>query len=376
MSARKIRNSWWVDFRFNHRRYRVKSPDNAKAGAEAYEAILRCKLSRGEKIREEEKQIVTFEDFLLDWLRVYAKPNNKASELRSKEVIGYRHLIPAFGKLALEDVQGGEIERYKAKKIAEGLHPKTINNHLTVLRRCLRSAQEWGNIERLPVIKLLKTPPPETHFLSEEEERVFLGAAQDGSVRLMFLTALHTGMRMGELIGLDWSAIDFERGTVCVRQSIVRGVFGTPKSNRVRFIPLTDTLARLLLERRKKSGLVFGREDGSPLSDSMLKKMIWKVCDDAGMGRLGWHRLRHTFASRLVSRGVHLRAVQQLLGHASIVMTERYVHLAHTVLTDAIRVLENAPIEQKWATGGQRAISFAFLEKDNRVKNIQKVPVK
>lgn len=270
MSARKIRSSWWVDFRFHFERYRIRSPENSKAGALAYEATLRQKLARGEDVRASLRSKMTFGVFVLEWLKTYAKPNNKPSEYRAKELITRRHLIPFFGTRELSEILGGEIERYKAKKIVEGLHPKTINNHLTVFRRCLRSAQEWGQLERIPMTKLLRVPPPETRFLSEEEEKVLLRAVDGSMAHTMFLTALHTGMRMGELLGLDWSAVDFERQRISVRQSIVRGVFGTPKSNRTRFIPLTRTLLEVLYPLRKKSGLVFGREDGSPMTDSML----------------------------------------------------------------------------------------------------------
>jgi integrase len=374
MSARKMGNSWRVDITFRGKRYRKISPENTRSGALAYEVVLRNMLTRGEDIDAPQQKEESFIDFANEWLNTYAKPNNKASELRAKKLIMRKHLIPAFGNLPLTKIQSGEIERYKARKIDQSLHPKTINNHITVLRRCLRSAQEWGRIERIPFMKLMRVPPSEMGFLSEDEERVFLDAAQNELSRLMYITALNTGMRMGELLGLDWSAVDFQRKSICVRQSIVRGVFGTPKSNRVRFIPLTDTLAALLWGKREREGLVFGRKDGSPLSDSALKKMIWNTCDRAGMKRFGWHRFRHTFASRLVSREVPLRAVQQLLGHASIQMTERYAHLAPTVLTDAIRVLENTYQNKSKALYGHSSISFTVLEGENQEKNLQKTP--
>ena len=376
MSARRLRKAWWVDFSYQGHRTRVRSPDNTKAGAEAYEAVLRRKLARGESIERQTKVELTFGEFVQEWMRNYVATNNKPSEQRAKEIMLSKHLVPFFGKVKLFEIRAGDVERYKAIKKSQGLHPKSINNQLTVLRRCLRSAQEWGHIERIPIMTLLRTPPLETHFLSEEDEACLLGATENRFAKVMFLTALHTGMRMGELLGLDWSAVDFVHARICVRQSIVRGIFGTPKSNRIRYIPMTRTLSDALLSIRKKHGLVFGREDGSPLSDSILKKMIWKACDDAGLTRFGWHRFRHTFASRLISRGVHQRAIQQLLGHASIVMTERYAHLAPTVLTDAVRVLEMPPSSQKWATGGQHEISFVLSDQVSQGNNQQYLPVK
>lgn len=94
------------------------------------------------------------------------------------------------------------------------------------------------------------------------------------------------------------------------------------------------------------------------LYDAATSRWIRKACDRAGIRRVGWHLLRHTFASRVVSRGVPIRTLQQLLGHASITMTERYAHLAPATLIDAVRVLEEDRNGEKWATGGQPDIQW------------------
>lgn len=355
MSVRKIKQSWWVDLRFSHRRYRKRSPDNSKAGAEAYEAVLRRMLAKGESLDIQLVAPLTFIQFAENWMKNYVQTNNKSSEQRTKSSVLRNHLIPFFGQLELGRIRCEEIERYKAAEASRGLLAKSINNHLAILRKCLRCAAEWGHISDVPYIRPLKVPPQKIDFLNESECTALLSSEVDSLAGVMILTALHTGMRMGELLGLEWSSIDFEKAQITVCRSIVRGEVSSPKSNRIRYIPMTGELRGKLLSVRRQKGLVFCREDGLPLTSMVAGSILSRACDRAGIRRIGWHRLRHTFASRLVSRGVPMRSVQQLLGHSTVVMTERYAHLAPTVLADAIHALEDAP-GRFWATGGQRDV--------------------
>ena len=168
-------------------------------------------------------------------------------------------------------------------------------------------------------------------------------------------------MRLGELFGLDWSAVDFQRRMVAVRQSFVRGNFGTPKSNKIRHIPLTDDVCLALYESRKPSGLIFHREDGTPLSQHIAERALHRACNRAGLPLIGWHALRHTFASDLASEGVSMRAIQELLGHSTIVMTQRYAHLAPSSLRDAMTVLELRTERGKKESFGQQLGSVEKL---------------
>src|SRR5205823_2476501 len=102
-------------------------------------------------------------------------------------------------------------ERHKAKKIATGLSPKTINNHLTVLRRVLAVAAEWGKLRSVPSVRWLKVPPPEFDFLTFEEAARLVDGA-DAECRAMILLALPTGLRQGELLGLRWDDVDLVAG--------------------------------------------------------------------------------------------------------------------------------------------------------------------
>lgn len=149
MAIRKVKNTWITDFYFDRTRYRKKCPENSKRGAEAYEAMLKSKLNRGEVIQVVEEEVIkkSFEEFSQEWMQNYSAVNNKYSEYRSKESILNKHLLPFMGKFKLSEISTKHVERYKALKNKEGLANKTINNHLAVLNKCLRDAFDWEEIE-------------------------------------------------------------------------------------------------------------------------------------------------------------------------------------------------------------------------------------
>jgi integrase len=218
--------------------------------------------------------------------------------------------------------------------------PEPLRNILAVLSKMLRVAREWGFLETVPAIKLPRAPMPEFDFLTFEEADRLLAAA-DPQWRTMILTALRSGMRMGELRALRWEDVDLVAGRIMLRQAAWQGEVGTPKSGKPREIPMTVGLVAALKTRRYlKSELVFCNQRGGMLGHGELGKPLARACRRAGLRRVGWHVLRHTFASHLVMRGVPLKAVQELLGHATIQMTMRYSHLAPEIGRQAVAVLE------------------------------------
>lgn len=338
MSARRIKNNWWADFRFNFTRYRKKSPDNSRTGALAYEATLRMKLARGEEIITVEKAEKTFEEFSRQWFDVYVVTNNKDSEQRAKRYILSRHLVPSFGKMLISDIDTLSVERYKARLLRDGLSPKTINNHLTVLRRCLQCALDWDEIDTVPRIQWLKRPPGRIDYLTDAECLRLISDDHEPQWNLMVKTALLTGMRVGELLALDWGDIDMSKRTLTVRRSAFRGVAASPKSNRTRCIPITDDLAHALWPSEKR-GLLFGHDGVRMRSYDAADRAMTRLCKRAGVRDIGWHTLRHTFATQLVDRGAAMREIQELLGHTSITMTEKYAHVASSSLRRAVDLL-------------------------------------
>ena len=342
---RKMRNKWYADVSLNvpgkgRVRLRKRSPVDTRKGAEEYERQLTEEaLSISPRTGPRSPTLEAFAD---RFLATYAANNNKLSEVESKAGILKNHLIPALGTLHLDEITPLVVEEYKGKKRTGGLKPKTLANHLTVLRKLLHTAVTWGALDRAPDIDVKMVKSTRVEFLTFEEARALIDAADPGLWRTMILVALRTGLRIGELLALR--ARDVHRGRILVSEAIVRGKLTTPKSGKPREVPLSPDAERALAEwmaGRKSARYVFSADTVRPLARSSTKWPLWRACDRAGVPRCGWHRLRHSFASHLVMLNVPLKAVQEMLGHSSIEMTMRYSHLSPTVKTAAVNLLDN-----------------------------------
>jgi len=374
MSTRRFYDSWWVDFRMNHTRYRIRSPENSQAGAKTYEAVLRKRLAAGEPLNPAPPPppAPTFAEFSCQWFETYVKTNNKPSVQDSEARALRIHLAPFFGRFRIDKIESFHIEQYKAKKLAVGLKAKTINNHLGILMKCLTSAVEWNRCAKIPRAKRLRTPPPPFKFLTREEIERLLMAWKSPEWRTMALLALHTGLRLGELFGLRWQDVDFANRQLTVRQSIVSGVVGVPKNYRERTIPLTNDVVVALSALPRRGDLVLTRKNGEALSRGMAQNAIKHACRRAGIRQIGWHALRHTFASHLAAASTPITSVQALLGHSSITMTMRYTHVLPSALRDAVRIFETCktvPAEGAWAMGGQAEHLQGKIEAPTDVRN-------
>lgn len=344
MAVRKLKGSWWIDFRSNHVRYRKRSPENSKAGAQAYEALLRQKLARGEPMDAPTHDLQsdqTFEQFARKWFDEYVIPNNKHQEMRSKKYILQASLVPFFGNLLIGEITTQHVEQYKVHALKEGVSRKTINNRLATLSKCMTTAYEWVKLSgRPPRVVWLKCPPPHTDHLSADECELLLSHAE-GVIFEMILAAVRTGMRQGELRGLQWSSINWENRTLTVRHSLNDRLkqLESPKSNRERHIPLDLDVYEMLYRGKKSTGYVFVDASGKPFDSQRLIRRLQDVREKAGLRKFNWHTLRHTFASQLAMRGAPLHVVQALLGHSTITMTMRYAHVAPSALRSAIEML-------------------------------------
>jgi len=362
-----MRNTWWVDFRFKGERNRQRSPDNSRAGALAYESVLRARLAKGEAVSGPTKPLgVAFRDFAPNWLETYVRTNNKPSEFVRKRSVLRLGLVPFFGGMALDEITEAKVEQYKAARLRDGLKPKSVNNHLTVLSACLKKAVDCGNLEsgKLPCIRPLKALPPSFAYLTFEESERLLSAIDDRTYYGMTLAALRTGMRMGELMALDWMDVNLERGLITVRRALSAGVLTDTKSHRERHIPINPDLLDWLMGEPQRRGLVFHYSDGSAVVYGRAKRSLMRYSAAADVRFVGWHGLRHSFASQLTMKSAPARAVQAFLGHSDLRTTMRYSHLAPSSMADTINLLASPEIRKF----GQQAVNTSdksLTVKDN-----------
>ncbi len=343
---------------------KIGLPDTRAGAEEAERRHIERVLKTGETSQvpppPTTKEVPTLREFSSIFLET-SKLRNKQSTIDAKVKILKWHLLPLIGDMRLDEITYTTIEDLKLalasqkvkrprKTPADGVYPtlspKTVNKSLMVLHRILVVARKRHLIDFVPDFEWLRAPLGEFDFLDYGEADRLIKAAE-GQLKTMIIVALRTGLRHGELLALRWQDVDLVAGRIVVRQNVVRGVIGTPQSGKPREIPLGEEVRNALKTHRHLRGpLVFCNMDGKMLTDSELRNPLNHVVKRAGLARsIGWHCLRHTFASHLAMRGATLKVIQDLLGHSTITMTMRYAHLAPEIARDAVRLLDNLPAD-------------------------------
>ena len=187
---------------------------------------------------------------------------------------------------------------------------------------------------------MLKLPPTHYRFLREEECARLLAGLSGVWFDIVYV-GLKTGLRRGELQGLQWQDIDLDNRLLTVRHSwcSVKHALLSPKGNRFRTIPLTDDVIRLLSKRNPNHEFVFA-VDGAVFEPKAMGARLAAASERAGLPKVTLHVLRHSFASQLAMKGVSITIIQSLLGHADIKVTMRYAHLSQASLSEAVKKIE------------------------------------
>ena len=233
-----------------------------------------------------------------------------------------------FGNRPLGQITREEIEAWRRERMTTS-RPATINRDLSRLRRMFSLAVEWGLLEESPMqgIKFLRENNARTRYLSLEECQRLIASCMAPHIRAMVSVALHSGMRLGEILNLRWYDLDFSSGFILVRDS---------KNGESRHVPMDATLFALFraYPHRPSTDLVFSSSSGGHIVD--VRTGFQNACKRAGLIDLHFHDLRHTFASQFVMSGGDLYILKEILGHKSITMTQRYAHLSPTYKIKAI----------------------------------------
>ncbi len=324
--------------------------ERAGSSKRAAEKLLAKRMNQINAGTYQEFEKILFEEFSAKWLSDYARVSVKASTYTSYETIVRLHLNPRFGKQFLHRISTADIQKFVSEKITkDGLTPKSVVNFLVPLKEMFKHAVVWGYLKRDPslYVKRPRVELEEMDFFTPEEIRLFLDNVNPDQYPL-FLTAVMTGMRRGELLALQWGDIDWNSNQISVRRSIYRGEFVNPKSrNSIRRIVMSPILRQSLEQHRlfgskSELGLLFSNENGLPLNpDNLIKREFHPALDRAGLRRIRFHDLRHSYASLLISQGENIKFIQSQLGHSSAKTTlDRYGHLMPNLENDAARRLD------------------------------------
>jgi len=262
----------------------------------------------------------------------------------------YKHQLREFvdrhGHEAAAEITPGQVEEQKARIKARTTRARTVNFFVQSIKRLFNWAVEQGLLEDNPIrnVKRIPRDPPRDRTLKPAEVEDFMDYARRRQPLGEFCEVLlYTGMRVGELLSLRWSQIDFERGIARISNHKTAG----RGEQRPRVIPLNDRVVEILQQQPRGSDVVFTGDYDQPLTYDAIKCRKDKLeRENPDMPHVTFHQFRHTFASRLAEAGVPERVTQAILGHSSKLMTRYYTVTPVHEMLDAVARVGNNTREQ------------------------------
>ncbi|HET6420270.1 MAG TPA: tyrosine-type recombinase/integrase [Geobacteraceae bacterium] len=313
---------WWVCFTYNGKQVRKSTETTDKKLAKRIFDKLKGEIAEGKWFERPPGESITFRELMDKYLDEYSVVNKATSSHRRDKSLA-AHLVQFFGDLYVTEISAKAISGYKVKRRKEGASPRTVNYELSLMSHAFNIAiREWEWLENNPVRNVSKEKEKNfiERWLSLEEENKLLEASPKWLQEIISF-AISTGLRRGEILGLKWRQIDFNRRTLTIHEQKNRGVDT---------LPLNEAALAVLRARREVSAqgidYVFCSSSSTPLDGSNVLRAFYIAAEKAGMMGFRFHDLRHTFATRLVQNGVDLYTVQRLGRWKSVQMVMRYAH--------------------------------------------------
>lgn len=281
----------------------------------------------------------TFNELVVEYVR-WAE---RQKSFRSKVCL-VKQLAEKFGNIPLRRFNSMMLEQFQTYRLNTGNKPATVNRLIATISHMFTKAVEWDMVEdethkRIRKVKLLPENNRRLRYLSPEECQKLI-ASCDSHLKPIVITALNTGMRKDEILGLKWDNVDMKTGFILLNQE-------QTKNAERKEIHISATLMEILKNIQKGVGVPYVFYN--PLTDNRyddIKRSFKTALKKVGICDFKFHDLRHTFASHLVMAGIDITTVRELLGHKDLKMTLRYAHLAPSHKLKAIATLDRILTEQ------------------------------
>ncbi len=280
--------------------------------------------------KNSDRSALTLSEFTAECMRWSLTNHRKSTTVMFRATLAnFRRIV---GDLPITDITLRNVDQFKAKRLTE-VNSTSVNIELRTLRSALHQAKKWGLISEVPITgKNLLKVPSDTIALSESEVKQLLDSIQEPWLRSIVLVAVYTGLRRNELCRLTWSDFDESRGLLTVHES---------KAGKARCIPLSEGVTQILVSIPKTSDRIFTLDGKQPVQGSWVSHLFKRYCRKLGFSeKIHFHTLRHTCASIMVRNGVSLFHASKVLGHSSVVVTEKfYAHMGVEDLRSAVNVV-------------------------------------
>jgi integrase len=345
-------------------RYTVHTPTGpkrktlyGKTRREVDEKLTKAKANRDDGLVFDADNL-TVGLYLKSWLTDSVRDTVKATTYESYERLIRLHLVPTLGRLKLKNLTTTHVRGLYREKLDHGLSPTSVQRVHALLHKALKQAVHDGLVPRniTETVKAPRQSRKEISTLTREQARHFLNTAKGDRLAALYLLAIHTGLRQGELLGLKWNDVDLDRGTLQVRRILSAAkegpTFTTPKSNKGRSVRLTTQAVQALRDHRTRQAeeklkhdevwqdhsLVFTTLVGTPLNrHNVFSRSFRPLLRDAGLPDIPFHGLRHSFATLMLAGGEHPKVVQEMMGHSGIRVTmDFYSHVLPDMQREAV----------------------------------------
>lgn len=320
--------NYFISYYINGRKKTEKVSFN-KSLAEAALRKRLTEIAEGRFLDIKKEHKVKFEDFVEEYLHLHCA-NHRG--VHKAALVNLKVLKRFFGGKYLSEIDVRAVQEFKVKRKQEGVSDATVNRALACLKSMFNRAKEWDKFSGdNPVckVKLFKESNGRARYLEREEIARLINACT-GNLKAIVIVAVNTGMRRGEIFGLKWRDLDFNRKAINLLIT---------KNGEKREIPMNEDVISAFISVRKhpQSPYVFCYEDGNPVRD--IRKGWLKAMKQTGIKDFVFHQLRHTFCSQSIMAGVDMNTVREIAGHKSMQMTLRYSHLSQNHKQRAVDIL-------------------------------------